>query len=290
MSMKKDIELFLKYLATEKACSENTLSAYSNDLGQLASFVQVKSLEKGTKPSWVQLDKDVVIQYMLDLKEKKYAPATVARKLATAKSFISCMVTMGKLQCNPTENLASPHVSKPLPTPLSISQVQALLNAPCKENSLEAKRDRAMLELLYATGMRVSQLVAMNLADINLMENSITCTSRTAGQRCLPVNPRIMGILKDYLENCRPKVERDEGLALFLNQRGERLTRQGFWLILKGYAEKAGLGSSVTPHTLRHSFAVHKLNAGADLHSVQQMLGHAHILSTKVYQQVRTPL
>jgi len=289
MTMKKDIELFLKYLATEKACSDNTLSAYNNDLNQLALFVQARRLEKGAKPNWAQLDKDVLVQYMLDLKEKKYAPATVARKVATAKSFVSCMVTMGKLQCNPTENLASPHVSKPLPTPLSVSQVRALLNAPCKEETPEAKRDRAMLELLYATGMRVSQLMAMNLADVNLLENSVTCASHNVGQRCLPIDSRVTELLADYIENCRPKVERDEEPALFLNQRGERLTRQGFWLILKGSAEKAGLGSSVTPRTLRHSFAVHKLNGGADLHSVQQMLGHVHILSTKIYQQVRIP-
>lgn len=289
MDMKKDIELFLKYLAVEKACSENTLSAYNNDLNQLASFVQARSLEKGAKPSWAQLDKDVLIQYMLDLKDKKYAPATVARKIAAVKSFANCMVAMGKFQCNPTENLTPPHVSKPLPTPLSTSQVRALLSAPCKEETHEAKRDRAMLELLYATGMRVSQLVALNLADVNLLENSITCSSHTAGRRCLPVDPRVMELLTDYIKNQRPKAEKDEESALFLNQRGERLTRQGFWLILKGYAEKAGLGSSVTPHTLRHSFAVHKLNGGTDLHSVQQMLGHAHILSTKVYQQVRIP-
>jgi len=289
MIMKKDIEHFLKYLATEKSCSDNTLSAYSNDLNQLASFIQAKSLEKEGNPSWAQLDKDVLIQYMLDLKEKKYAPATVARKVATVKSFVNCMINMGKLQCNPTENLASPHVSKPLPATLSVSQVRSLLSAPCNEETPEAKRDRAMLELLYATGMRVSQLVALNLADVNLLENSITCTSHTTGQRCLPIDPQVMEILVDYIENYRPKAEIGEEPALFLNQRGERLTRQGFWLILKGYADKAGLGSSVTPHTLRHSFAVHKLNSGVDLHSIQQMLGHAHILSTKVYQQVRTP-
>lgn len=287
--MKEEIELFLKYIATEKACSENTLSAYNNDLNQLASFIEMKCHERGVSPSWEQLDKQALIDYMLHLKDKKYSPATVARKLATAKSFTGCMVGMGKLQCNPTENLASPHVSKPLPVTLSVSQVQALLNATCREESLEAKRDRAMLELLYATGMKVSQLVAMNLADVNLLENSVTCNSRTTGRRCLPVEPRVMELLRDYISNCRPKIERDDEPALFLNQRGERLTRQGFWLILKNYAQKAGLGSSVTPHTLRHSFAVHKLNAGADLHSVQEMLGHAHILSTKVYQQVRTP-
>ncbi len=289
MTMKNDIELFLKYLAAEKACSDNTLSAYNNDLSQLASFIQTRSLEKAARPSWAQLDKDALVQYMRDLREKKYAPATVARKVATAKSFVSCMVAMGKLQCDPTEDLISPHVSKPLPTPLSVSQVRALLNVPCQQNTPESKRDRAMLELLYATGMRVSELVALNLADINLLDSSVTCTSRSAGRRCLPVDPRVMELIADYIENYRSKVEKDEEPALFLNQRGERLTRQGFWLILKGYAEKAGLGSSVTPHTLRHSFAVHQLNSGADLHSVQQMLGHAHILSTKVYQQVRMP-
>jgi integrase/recombinase XerD len=200
------------------------------------------------------------------------------------------MVELGRLKENPTENLASPRVSKPLPTPLSVSDVHTLLAAPAKDESPEGLRDQAMLQLLYASGMRVSQLVSLNLVDLDWLESTVRCSSRAAGSRCIPVPSQVMDKVKDYVDNGRNQIDRNSDDAVFLNQRGDRLTRQGFWLILKGYAEKAGLGSRVTPHTLRHSFAVHKLDGGADLHDVQQLLGHTHILSTKVYQQVRTPV
>jgi integrase/recombinase XerD len=285
--MKKEITLFLQHLSDRKGCSSNTLAAYNNDLNQLASFVQSRIRDGKTASGWSNLDKYALAQYMLSLKQKRYAPATVARKIATAKSFMTCMVDMGRLSCNPAEDLASPRVNKHVPKTLSIAQLHVLLHAPTQEKSLEAKRDQAMLELLYATGMRVSQLVALNIADVNCEECSIVCISRPSSIRCIIIEPRVIGLVEIYINDCRPRFTRNDDPALFLNQRGERLTRQGFWLILKGYAEKTGLGSSVTPHTLRHSFAVHKLKTGTDLHSVQQMLGHAHILSTKVYQQVQ---
>jgi integrase/recombinase XerD len=284
------VELFLNYLATEKGCSQNTLAAYSNDLNQLADFVRARSLERGSRPGWDELNGDMLTTYMLDLKAKKYAPATVARKVATAKSFAACMVSMGRLSCNPTENLASPRVSKALPVPLSVSEVHILLGEPARHNSSEASRDRAMLELLYATGMRVSQMVALNTDDIDSTICAVRCFSRAAGNRSIPITPAVLELVRDYVENARPRLARDEQDALFLNQRGERLTRQGFWLILKGYAERAGLGDKVTPHVLRHTFAVHQLCGGADLHAVQKLLGHTHILSTKVYQQVKTSI
>lgn len=288
--MKKDIDVFLKYLADQKGCSENTLSAYNNDLNQLASFVQAKNPASDSLPAWSQLDTRLLVDYMEDLRNKKYAPATVARKVATAKSFVSCMVELGRLKANPTENLASPRVTKPLPTPLSVADVHALLAAPTTDESPENLRDQAMLQLLYASGMRVSQLVSLNMVDLDWLESTVRCSSRAAGSRCIPVPPPVMEKVKDYVDNGRSHIDRNGQEAVFLNQRGDRLTRQGFWLILKGYAEKAGLGARVTPHTLRHSFAVHKLDGGADLHDVQQLLGHTHILSTKVYQQVRTPV
>jgi integrase/recombinase XerD len=288
--MKDCIELFLNYLATEKGCSQNTLAAYSNDLNQLADFVRAKSLERGSRPSWSELNGEMLTTYMLDLKAKKYSPATVARKVATAKSFTTCMVSMGRFSCNPTEDLASPRVTKALPVPLSVSEVHVLLAEPSRHSSSEAKRDRAMLELLYATGMRVSQMVALNIEDIDSNACAVRCFSRAAGSRSIPITPAVLQLVKDYIDSARTRLVKDEQTALFLNQRGERLTRQGFWLILKGYAERAGLGNKVTPHVLRHTFAVHQLCGGADLHAVQKMLGHTHILSTKVYQQVKTRL
>jgi integrase/recombinase XerD len=286
--MKDCVELFLNYLATEKGCSQNTLAAYSNDLNQLAEFVRAQSLARGSRPSWDELNGEMLTTYMLDLKAKKYAPATVARKVATAKSFAACMVSMGRLSCNPTENLASPRVSKALPVPLTVSEVSILLAEPARHATSEAKRDRAMLELLYATGMRVSQMVSLNIDDIDSSGQAVRCFSRAAGSRSISITPAVLELVRDYIANSRTQLARNEQEALFLNQRGERLTRQGFWLILKGYAERAGLGSKVTPHVLRHTFAVHQLCGGADLHTIQKMLGHTHILSTKVYQQVKT--
>ena len=284
--MKGDIDIFLDYLSREKRCSENTLCAYKNDLNQLAGFVQAKTAETGAQPCWAGLDPGLVIDYVHDLKVKKYAPATVARKIATAKSFLSCMVAMGKLQANPTEQLASPRVDKPLPTSLSVSEVRALLAEPAKLETPEAKRDCAMLQLLYATGMRVSQLVSLDLADVDTVACNVRCSSRAAGPREIPVDGPVVRQVTDYVNGARAELDRDGQQALFLNQRGERLTRQGFWLILKGYARKAAISKAVTPHTLRHSFATHMLRGGAPLRNVQELLGHANMSTTQVYTKL----
>jgi integrase/recombinase XerD len=225
-----------------------------------------------------------LISYILDLKERNYAPATVARKVAAAKSFFSFLVAEGTLKGDPTENVSSPKVGKPLPKPLSAAEVETLLEEPAKLNSPEAKRDKAMLELLYAGGMRVSELVSMNLADLSLKEGFVRCFGKGAKERILPIHERAIQALSEYLEGARPTLRRNhDEEALFLNCRGERLTRQGFWLITKAYAKTAGISSEVTPHTLRHSFATHMLRGGADLRAVQELLGHANISSTQIY-------
>jgi len=204
--------------------------------------------------------------------------------MAAAKSFFNFMVAEGKLKENPTENISTPKVGKPLPDAISISQVRALLNQPVKSGSSEAKRDKAMLELLYASGMRVTELVNLNVLDVDLKEEFVRCFGKGRKERMIPIYPQAAQSIQEYLTEIRPNLVRAETeKALFLNRRGDRLTRQGLWQILKGYAREAGLDDVVTPHTLRHSFATHMLSGGADLRSVQELLGHANISTTQIY-------
>ena len=282
--MREDIETFLDYLSVEKGYSPNTISAYHNDLYQLSNFVEEKSQSKLASRS-SEVDRQVLLSYILDLKQRDYAPTTLARKIAAVKSFFSFLVSEGKLESDPTENLASPRLGKSLPKPLTIAEVRCLLDAPSKSGSPHAIRDRAMLELLYATGMRVSEMVSLNPENVNTQEGHVRCFGKGSKERVIPIHPRAAQILADYIDNSRPKLlnNTSEESALFLNQRGQRLTRQGFWQILKGYAREAGLNEDITPHTLRHSFATHMLSGGADLRYVQEMLGHRNISTTQVY-------
>lgn len=282
--MRKGIQTFLNHLSIEKGFSPNTIDAYSNDLNQLAAFVEELALAQGYDPQWSAVDRNLLISYILDLKERNYAPATVARKVAAAKSFFDFLVSEGVIKSDPTENLSSPRVGKSLPKPLSAAEVEALLAEPAKLSSPEARRDVAMMELLYAAGMRVSELVAMNTGDVNLRAGFVRCFGKGAKERLIPIHTKAAQALEEYLVESRPLLLRNkEEDALFLNRRGERLTRQGFWLILKAYAKAAGLGTAVTPHAIRHTFATHMLSGGADLRAVQELLGHASISSTQVY-------
>jgi integrase/recombinase XerD len=287
--VKEDIKHFLTYLSVEKGFSENTLAAYQNDLSQLASFVEREAARQGLIPSWASFNRQGMLSYQLNLKERNYAATTVARKVAAAKSFFKFMVAEGILKDNPTENIASPNVGRLLPKPITISQVRRLLEQPAKKSTPEAKRDKAMLELLYASGMRVSELTSLNLGDVDIEGGFVRCFGKGNKERLVPIYRQAAVAVEEYLKEARPKiVRRDEEKALFLNRRGERLTRQGFWQILKGYAKEAGLNKEITPHTLRHSFATHMLNGGADLRSVQELLGHANISTTQVYTHLTT--
>ncbi|MDD4876126.1 MAG: site-specific tyrosine recombinase XerD [Dehalococcoidales bacterium] len=282
--MREAINRFLNYLIVEKGFSENTVTAYRNDLYQLADFAVSKITERGLTPDWVNLNRDGMLSYVLNLKERNYAATTAARKVAAAKSFFNFMVAEGYLKDNPLLNVASPRVGKSLPKPIPINQAMRLLEQPAKLSTPEAKRDRAMLELLYASGMRVSELVTLDLDNVNVNDGDVRCFGKGHKERLIPIAPRAILTLKEYLQEARPHLVRsDTEIALFLNVRGERLTRQGLWQILKGYAKTAGLGKEVTPHTLRHSFATHMLGGGADLRSVQELLGHANISTTQVY-------
>jgi integrase/recombinase XerD len=275
--MKLDIDAFLQYLTRDKGYSQNTVAAYRNDLTQMAAFITAEQA-KGIIKSYDELLKS----YLLKLREKRYSVATTARKVASAKSFFNFMVDSGRMKKNPTQNLPSPQVSRHTLNFLSSSEYQKLLAEATKLSTPEAKRDVVMLELLYATGLRISELVSLNVKNIDLQQNWVHINSK----RQVPFDHRLSLVLGHFLRSDRLDLlydEREE--ALFLNRRGTRLTRQGFWQITKGYASKAGLGGKVTPQALRHSFARRKLQSGIELRQLQQLLGHAYISSTRVYKQ-----
>jgi integrase/recombinase XerD len=287
--VKEDIERFLTYLSVEKGFSDNTITAYRNDLlHDLATFAEHEIGRRGSIPSWASFSRQDMLSYLLQLKERGYAATTQARKVAAAKSFFGFMVAEGRLKANPTENVGSPNVGRPLPKPISVTQVRRLLEQPAKLSTPDAKRDKAMLELLYASGMRVSELVALNLDDI-IGDSYVRCFGKGHKERIIPIHQRAVLAVEEYVKGARPKLtQNNQERALFLNRRGERLTRQGFWQILKAYAKQAELGADITPHTLRHSFATHMLSGGADLRSVQELLGHANISTTQVYTHLTT--
>jgi len=275
--MKQDIEAFLHHLTKDKGYSQNTLAAYRNDLAQMAAFIAAEQA-KGIITSYDGLLKS----YLLKLREKRYSVATTARKVASAKSFFRFMVDSGKIKENPAQNLPSPQVSKRALKFLSPSEYQMLLGEAAKLSTPEARRDAVMLELLYATGLRIGELVALNTGNIDLQGNCVRIDSK----RQVPFDHRLGPILGNFLRNDRLDLLYDESeQALFLNRRGKRLTRQGFWQIIKGYASKAGLSGKVTPQTLRHSFARRKLQNGVELNQLQRLLGHAFISSTRIYRE-----
>jgi integrase/recombinase XerD len=285
--MNDPLDEFLSFLSAEKGASNNTVAAYRNDLRQLATYMKPKEDGK----NWGKVDRVIIQDFILDLKKRKYAETTVARKVAAIRSFFSFLESEGMISSNPTEGLASPRVGKMLPKAISPNEVDELLEQPCKRSTPEARRDRAMLELLYATGMRVTELVSLDLANLNLdPENAyVKCSGKGAKERVIPIHEQAAEAVQDYLEEARPALVRNKNeTALFVNRRGERLTRQGFWLILKGYARAANLHEDVTPHTLRHSFATHMLRGGMPLRHVQEMLGHANISTTQVYTHLTT--
>ena len=289
VQMKEDVDNFINYLAVEKGFSENTKLAYQNDLCQLASFAEGEANKGGLPPSWAGFSRQGMLSYLLDLKERNYAATTVARKVAAAKSFFAFLIDEGKIKDNPMQDVPSPRIGKSLPKPISYSQAMLLIEQPGKLSTLEAKRDKTMLQLLYASGMRVSEMVSLNLGDVDIDAGFVRCFGKGHKERLIPIHPQAALAVKEYLEQARPKMVRNKDeRALFLNPRGDRLTRQGFWQKLKEYAKSANLGAGITPHTLRHSFATHMLSGGADLRYVQEMLGHANISTTQVYTHLTT--
>ncbi len=285
--MRQQLEDFLRYLNVEKGHSENTLVAYRNDLGQ---FIQALQARVPPPTNWSEVSKDMIVGYLAQLRERGYASSTIARKVAALKSFCHFLLTEGVVTEDPTTTLDSPKVKKRLPRTLTNDDVERLLAAPTHEVGPKAQRDLALLELLYATGMRVTELVTLKVDDVNLVAGIVRVRhGKGDKERIIPIHERAIAALRDYIERGRPslvKAGEDKG-SLFLNHRGQQLTRQGTWLIIKEYAQMAGIQAVVTPHMLRHSFATHMLESQkATLADVQHFLGHANISTTQIYTQV----
>lgn len=276
------IAQFLNFLAVEKNASNNTIAAYRNDLTQFERYVVGKVGSAG----WGKVTGGQVVQFVSELREQAYKEATVARKIAAVKSFFGFLSAEAMVELDPTEQLKSPQVGKSLPRALTTQEVDELLEQPARRNTPEARRDKAMLELLYATGLRVTELVSLDISDIALESDPITvrCVGKGDRERILPLHQRPVDELRQYIFHVRPRLVRNRReTALFVNRRGERLTRQGFWLILKNYAREAKLDKAITPHTLRHTYATHMLSGGMPLRNVQDALGHASISTTQIY-------
>jgi integrase/recombinase XerD len=284
-AVREQVNGFLRFLKYEKDSSDNTIAAYRNDLTQFIGFLEQTSSQ--TLDSWDDVDRQLILAYGEYLATRTYAPSTVARKVASVKSFFSFLSDSEQLTDNPTAVLYAPRVEKQLPRILSVEEVQQLLAEPAKSSTPKGVRDHALLELLYASGMRVSEIIRLRTSDINLAENYVFCAGRNEKSRQLPLTPSVVEALLCYLDQGRDTLLQDrEEPRLFVNQRGRPLTRQGLWLITKSYAEAADLGSDVTPHTLRHSCAAHRLANGADLQKVRELLGHANISTTQVYKDL----
>jgi integrase/recombinase XerD len=272
---------------SEEAVNHNTVVAYRNDLTQASLY-----LERQRVQNWQEVTREHIAAYLLEMREHQgYRPTTIARKLAALKAFFRYLRASGLLETDPLESLEAPRIPKEPPHTLSPEQISSLFQQ-IDVAQPGGKRDLAMFHLLYATGMRVSELVSLDLNDLHLDQATVLCPGRrgrSKRERTLSLPPVVVEATRHYLEHVRPQlIARPPGeQALFLNHHGERLTRQGFWLIIKGYARQAGI-TDITPHRLRHSFAVLMLREGVELRSVQEMLGHAHISTTQVYNQVAT--
>ena len=278
--MKDYIAVYRSYLENEKHASENTLNSYLRDLNQFSAWLHENGITDLRR-----IKKDTVNDYMVYMNRKGKSPATVTRAIAAIKSFYGYMSQSGMMKSNPARNVVAMKVERKFPEILTSKEVELFLEQP---KCVDAKgfRDHAMLELLYATGIRVSELIGLNVDDVNLTGAFLRCRGKEK-DRLIPLYPVAVKALQDYLRDIRGSLVADENeQALFVNMSGERMSRQGFWKIIKYYQEKAEIDKDITPHTLRHSFVVHLLENGADLRAIQEMLGHADISSTQIYTQV----
>lgn len=274
------VSFYHDYLTDEKHVAANTLSSYMRDLTQFRMWLISTGISDLRK-----VKKDAINDYLMSLSRLGKSPATVTRSTASIKSFYNYMVKSGYMKSNPAKAVAAMKVERKYPQILTSKEVELFLDQPkCVDE--KGFRDHAMLELLYATGMRVSELIGMDVEDVNLTIGFVRCRNKDKERR-IPLYHGAVKALQDYMLTIRPRlINREDESALFVNMNGERMSRQGFWKIIKYYQEKAEIDKDITPHTLRHSFAVHLLENGADLHSIQEMLGHADISSTQIYTQV----
>jgi integrase/recombinase XerD len=278
--MQDQFSQFLKYLTIEKGLAANTIISYRQDLRKLQGYLESKQL------SLAQADRRVILQFLNSLRTQQLGERTRARILVTLRSFFQFLVTEKKLGDNPCENLESPKIIMSLPRALSIDEVDLLLKQPDMQVD-KGIRDKAMLEVLYATGLRVSELTSLELKDIHLDLGYINCVGKGSKVRVVPLGRSAVHALEHYLKTARDRMLKGNPSNLvFVNWRGRQLTRQGFWKLISNYGRRAGIRTHLKPHLLRHSFATHLLQRGADLRSVQTMLGHADISTTQIYTHV----
>ena len=280
--MEKQIKLFLDFLKDDKKLSDNTLQSYRKDIEQYEKYVS------DNKINYLKVTEETILEYMEYLREENKKESTISRSLASIRSFYQYLIRVKKIKKDPTMTIESPKISKRTPNILTSKEVELLLDQP-KDVDLKGTRDKAMLEFAYATGMRVTEMISLDIDDVKLDEGYVVCRGRSKS-RNIPLGSMSLKALKEYIDDARPYLIRDESEeALFVNVNGTRLTRQGFWKIVKYYKEQAHIEKDITPHVLRHSFATHLLQNGADLKAIQTMLGHSDISSTQVYMQFQDP-
>jgi len=273
------IRLFIQYLSVEKGLSLNTQQSYYHDLTKFSFFL------KKEKISWFAVKEEDLIKFIHHTSRSGLSSRSLARIISTLRSFYRFLILDGFLEMNPAANLSSPKIWLNLPKLLSIDEVEQLIGEPDLDKK-KGKRDRAMLELLYATGLRVSELIHLRLRDINLEDGFLICRGKGGKERIVPLGRQAEQSVRNYLDTARPLLLKESTDLLFISSWGRAFTRQGFWKMLKEYAQKAGLEKKISPHVLRHSFATHMLERGADLRSVQLMLGHSQITTTQIYTHV----
>ena len=276
--MEKQIKQFLDFLQNEKRVSNNTLQSYSRDIHQYESYLSQNRI------NYVKVDNKAINEYLKYLQQNGKKTSTISRSLASIRSFYQYLMRVKKIKHDPTENIQSPKVEKRVPSVLTAEEVENLLSQP-KDVDLKGTRDKAMLEVAYATGMRVTEIISLNVEDVDLEGGFISCKSANR-QRNIPLGSISIAALREYIRDARPiMIKNEDENSLFVNVNGKRLTRQGFWKIVKYYKEQAHIEKDITPHILRHSFATHLLQNGAELKAIQTMLGHSDISSTQVYTQ-----
>ena len=276
--MDKQINNFLEFLQKDKKLTDNTLQSYKRDISQFENYINQNNID------FTKVDEEGIKGYLTYLQDNGKKTSTVSRNLASIRSFYQYEVRVKDLKADPTENVQSPKIEKRIPNVLSTKEVELLLEQPV-DTDLKGIRDKAMLEFAYATGMRVTEIISLDIKDINIKEGYVICKTGTK-QRTIPLGDISIKALKNYVDESRPySIKSDEEPSLFVNINGKRLTRQGFWKIVKFYKEQAHIDKEITPGVLRHSFATHLLQNGADLKAIQTMLGHSDISSTQVYMQ-----
>ncbi len=276
--MEKQFKLFLEFLQNDKKVSENTLQSYRRDIVYYTKYIETNRL------NYAKVEEEEIKGYLDYLKSIGKKPSTISRNLASIRSFYQFLVKNKKVKKDPTDGIQSPKIEKRVPSVLTSKEVELLLNQP-KDVDLKGTRDKAMLEFAYATGMRVTEIISLDVGDIDLEKGYVNCHVANK-QRNIPLGTMSLKALKEYMEEARPiLIKSEDEPALFVNINGQRLTRQGFWKIVKYYKEQAHIDKDITPHVLRHSFATHLIQNGADLKAIQTMLGHSDISSTQVYMQ-----